>query len=512
MRRVRTRTVTVGGPGGGRHTQPEPVDHCGREYEGTVTLTAVDNDTDGPETKRVTISADADNDQGITDPTNKTLTIEDDDNPPVVTLELSSTPIDENGGQSTLTARLDRASSQQIVVTVATGPAYTLSTPRTLTIPAGETASTGTPVALTAKDNDIDAADAEIMVGGTASGGLTVEAAELTITDDDTRGVTVSESELSIKEGQTDTYTVVLDSEPTATVTVTLAVTQTDDAVSTNQVSLTFIPGNWNTARTVTVRAADDDVTNDPPHRATITHTVTGGDYGENNVPAASVEVTVTDDESASTAVTLSVNPEAVTEGTSNRTVTVTGELDGAPRDDDTTVTLLVTPGTAQTTDFTAILPDPPTLTITEGRPSGMATFTLTPVNDDIDEPAETVTVGGTASGGLTVTPAELTITDNDNPPTLARLEVAAEQIEEAGGTTTVTATLSNPSSTATVVGLTVPVGAEAVELSESTLTLPAEAVSGTVTLTGVDNPAYTSHRAVTLQGAGDQPGLDGAA
>ena len=34
---------------------------------------------------------------------------------------------------------------------------------------------------------------------------------------------------------------------------------------------------------------------------ATITHTVTGGDYEGDNVPAAAVAVTVTDDESPST-------------------------------------------------------------------------------------------------------------------------------------------------------------------------------------------------------------------
>ena len=107
--------------------------------------------------------------------------------------------------------------------------------------------------------------------------------------------------------------------------------------------------------------------------------------------------------------------------------------------------------------------------------PSGTTTFTLTPVDDDIDEPNETVTVSGTASLSDGVEPATLTITDNDSPPTLDRLELEADQIEESGETTTLTAVLSNPSSVETVVGLTVPVGAEAVRLSASELTIPAE-------------------------------------
>ena len=179
------------------------------DTEGTVTVTAENNDIDGPERQTVTISADAENDLGVTDPPNKTLTIEDDDNPPEVTVVLSENAIDESGVDNhvTVTATLDRASSTQIVVTVATASAYTLSAPRTLTIPAGKTESEGNTVTLTAVDNDIDADNAEVMVGGTTRpSGLTVKAAELTITDDDTRGVTVSPTELTVIEGSSDTF------------------------------------------------------------------------------------------------------------------------------------------------------------------------------------------------------------------------------------------------------------------------------------------------------------------
>ena len=195
--------------------------------EGTVTLTAVENTTDAPD-KQVTVKGEVKEEDyplGTIHPATAELTVTDDDDPPVVTLVLSerklpSYSIDESGVDNsvTVTATLDRESSEQIVVTVSTASAYTLSTPRTLTIPAGETASQGRVVTLTAKDNDIDADDATVMVGGTTSPrGLEVKEAALTITDEDTRGVTVSEAELSIKEDNTDTYTVVLDSEPTDT-------------------------------------------------------------------------------------------------------------------------------------------------------------------------------------------------------------------------------------------------------------------------------------------------------
>ena len=466
---------------------------------------AVENTTDAPD-KQVTVRGEVKEEDyllGPIAPATAELTVTDNDNPPEVTLVLSETQIDEDGGVSTVTATLDRASSQQIVVTVATASEYTPSTPRTLTIPAEKTESEGNTVTLTAVDNDIDAADATVMVSGTTRpSGLTVNAPELTIRDDDTRGVTVSRDTLSIREDETATYTVVLDSEPTAPVTVELAVEQTDDAVrSVSPEQVTFTTGNWDGKQPVTVRADDDDVRNTIPKTATITHTVTGGDYEDYNVQAAAVPVTVTDDESPSTTVTLRVNPDAVTEGTS-RTVTVTGELDGAPEEnDDIDVSVTVTSGTADQDDFNAA---PVMLTIREGDVSGTVSLTLTDMDDGIDEPdEETVTVSGTAAGtGLTVTPAELTIRDNDNTPTVT-LVLTPDSISEDGEESTVTATLSNPSSEATTVTvLEAPAGEY--RLSRTSLTIPAEATESrgeAVTLTAEDNDTDDPDKQVRVSG-----------
>ena len=472
---------------------------------GTVTVTAEDNNIDGPETTTVTVSADAENVLGVTDPADAALTIQDDDGPPTVTLAVSPNPIPENGGVSTLTARLDRPSSRPIVVTVAPDPAYTLDGNPTLTFPAGATARQGT-VVLTAKDNAIDAADATVSVGGTANPRLTVAAAELTITDNDTRGVTVSEQTLSIKEGgNPGTYTVVLASEPTGPVTI--AVASSDAAVRVNPSSLGFTAANWQTAQTVTVDAANDEVENNPPKTATITHTVSGGDYA--GVSAASVTVAVTDDESPSTAVTLSVSPAAVREGAGNRTVTVTGELNGEPRSAATVVTVSVTAGTATAgTDFS--VSPVPTLTIAEGQPSGTATFALTPVNDTIGEPDETVTVGGSTTVGLAVTEATLTIEDNDGPPAV-ELVLSANPISE-DETTQVTATLSHPSSADTTVEVSAaavhPAATGDIRLSGTSLTIPAGFMesSTSATLWARDNPVDEADAQVSVRGRAENP------
>ena len=114
----------------------------------------------------------------------------------------------------------------------------------------------------------------------------------VTIADDDTRGVTLSATTLGVNEGSTGAYTVKLDSQPTSPVTVTPSKTGSGD-VTFSPASLTFSTSNWPTAQTVTVTAAQDtDAVDD---NATISHTVSGGDYG--SVTAASVVVTVDDDE-----------------------------------------------------------------------------------------------------------------------------------------------------------------------------------------------------------------------
>ena len=109
-----------------------------------------------------------------------------------------------------------------------------------------------------------------------------------------TRGVTVSTAALTVNEGTTGTYTVVLDSQPTANVTVTPSRTGSTD-VTFSPATLTFTALNWNTVQPVTVTAAQDsDAVDDS---ATISHAVTGGDYA--GVTVESVVVTVNDDDTA---------------------------------------------------------------------------------------------------------------------------------------------------------------------------------------------------------------------
>ena len=74
------------------------------------------------------------------------------------------------------------------------------------------------------------------------------------ITEDDSAGVSISRTTLTIAEGGSDTYTVVLDTEPSANVTVTIS-GHTGTDLTLDNTELTFTTGNWSTAQTVTVTA-----------------------------------------------------------------------------------------------------------------------------------------------------------------------------------------------------------------------------------------------------------------
>ena len=475
---------------------------------GTFTLTPTQDTVDEPDE---TVKVDGTTTVPGFAVTGTTLGITDDDASPTVTLSLSDTSIAEDGGVTTVTASLSHASSVATTVTVSVSPDspavagdYAVSANKVLTIAAGQTASTGA-VTVTGVDNDVDAADKTVRVKGTASNTVGTSGpadATLTLEDDDTRGVTVSKTDLDIDEGGSGTYTVVLDSEPTGQVAVTPS-RSSGDADVTVSGALTFTTANWDTARTVTVSSAEDlDAVDDT---AVIGHSVSGADYG--GVTAASVDVTVDDDETASSGVTLSVSPESVGEGASGTPVTVTAKLNGGTRGEATPVSVTVGSGTATSgTDFAAVTGF--TITIAANTLSNTGTFTLTPTQDTVDEPDETVAVDGTTTvPGFAVTGTTVGITDDDASPTVT-LSLSDTSIAEDGGVTTVTASLSHASSVATAVTVSVSPDSPAVTgdyaLSvNTTLTIAAgqTASTGAVTVTGVNNDVDTVDKTVRVKG-----------
>ena len=219
-----------------------------------------------------------------------------------VSLSLSPASISEESGTSRVTASLNRASPAATTVTVSAAPAspttaddFTLSSNTTLTIPVGQTSSSGM-VRIRAVGNRTATGDRTITVSGAATNASTVyQPADvtLTLTDNDTAGVTLSRTSLDVVEGGAgSTYTVVLDAQPTAALTVAASVTGDGD-IAVNPASVQFGDWDWNVPHTITVTAAADadyDV-----GTATISHTVTTTDSVWDDVTVADVSVTERD-------------------------------------------------------------------------------------------------------------------------------------------------------------------------------------------------------------------------
>ena len=115
----------------------------------------------------------------------------------------------------------------------------------------------------------------------TGAGVITVLPTALTVTEQDMPG---------------DSYTVVLDSRPTADVTVTVAGHSGTD-VTPDPDTLTFTTSNWDTVQTVTVTAGDDADTTDGA--VTLTHSAASTDTGYSGITIAGVVVTVRDNDTA---------------------------------------------------------------------------------------------------------------------------------------------------------------------------------------------------------------------
>ena len=365
-----------------------------------------------------------------------TVTIDDDDTASNrFTLAVNPTEVSEGVGSSgmavTVTATLNnapRTSNTDVTVSVGPGTAsandFEPVDDFTLTIDAGQMIGTAD-FQLKPVDDEVDESDETVRVSGSASG-LTMNspAPSVTILDNDTRGILVSPAKISVREGDTGEYDVSLATQPTRDVRIRISGHLGSDLL-VDDTTLDFTGQNWNMVQTVTVTAGTDmDNVQDP--NIVLTHTASSSDYGGET---ATVTVTILDTDQASTAVVLSVNPDRVSEkrGSGGETVTVTGQLNGATRTSATVVTVSVAADTAQPEDFTAVTDFP--LTIPANQASGTATFRLRPVNDTLDEDDETLEVSGTAD--LTVTPATLTIVDNDGAPSGIELSVSPRTLRE---------------------------------------------------------------------------------
>ena len=224
---------------------------------------------------------------------------------------MADVTVDEGAGTMTLILRLSHPSHEDIayvtrvvdVTGTATagddyddfllGPAGTAR----ITVPGGDLSHT---FDITLVDDGVDEADETIIILWQKSTSDEVTPVEInftgTITDNDTAGVTLSKTLLTVTEEDTtgDSYSVVLNSQPTADVVVTVAGHSGTDVTPT-PTTLTFTPINWETVQPVTVTAGTDmDMVNET---VSLTHSAASTDANYNGITIGGVAVSVHDDD-----------------------------------------------------------------------------------------------------------------------------------------------------------------------------------------------------------------------
>ena len=338
----------------------------------------------------------------------------------------------QEGSSADYTVVLDSEPTGDVTITIGGHANTDVSvSPGSLTFTSGnwETAQT---VTVTAAADADAVADAPVTLTHTVTGaaeyaGIAVDPVTVTITETDTPGVTISPTELTLVEGESRPYTVVLDTQPTDDVTITIGGHANTD-VSVSPGSLTFTSGNWETAQTVTVTAAADaDAVTDPT--VTLTHTGSGAtEYTD--VKGGEVDVTITETDTAGVAI--SKRALTLVEGESGD---YTLELTSEP-----TATVTVTLGGHAGTDVSV---SPDSLTFNAANWDTARTVTVT-VDHDPDTADAAVTLSHAVSGtgeyaGVTAGSVTVNITDDDNPVSIAA--DAASVVEGNAATFTLTRT-----------------------------------------------------------------------
>ena len=307
----------------------------------------------------------------------------------------------------------------------------------------------------------------------------------LRVRDDDKAGLKLSGSSLSTSEGEEETYTVVLTSQPITGSTVTVDVVSGDHTAATvSPASLTFgdeavgTDGSctdtdpcWDEPQTVTVSGVDDGVDNARSRSVSITHTAREGGYGD--VDSKDVRVTVTD-------------------GKEVAKLTITPDIPLKMDEDGGTGSYSVKLNT-EPTGYVTVEVESTNANVATVRP---ALLTFTPTNWNV---AQLITVTGVRNGKTTITndpdgggysgvrtaSVAVEVLEDDS----AGLRVPAQVVVAEGGTATYKVELKLRPSEAAPVTVTIGTDESIVRVAPSSLTFTHSNWNPkTVTVTGVSD------------------------
>ncbi|MFM7057108.1 MAG: hypothetical protein ACKO2P_09330, partial [Planctomycetota bacterium] len=227
-------------------------------------------------------------------------------------------------------------------------------------------------------------------------------------------GVTVSapSGTVTTEAGGSVTFTVQLNSEPVANVTIAVSSSDTTEG-STSTSLLTFTPANWNVPQTVTATGVDDLVDDGNISWTVVLAAASSADSVYSGINPADVSLSNTDNDTAG--VTVSA-PSGIVTTEAGGSVTFTVRLNSEPV---ANVTIAIS-----SSDTTEGSVSPASLTFTAANWNSPQTVTVTGVDDTIFDGtiAYTAVIAAAVSAdtlynGINPADLSLTNTDNDSPP-----------------------------------------------------------------------------------------------
>ena len=439
---------------------------------------------------------------------------------PVVTLVLSDRAVSENGGAATVTATLDKESSQATTITVSeSSDAVNLTGSATLTIAANSTTTTDT-VTLTGVDDDVFTGNRFAAISGTAvnTDGVTQPTdVRLVVRDDETVPLEDVERDSALDFSGLDTAT---NNNPYGVWSdgTTMWVT---DSIDDKLYAYKTNPGQADHGAQETAKEFDLDADNGSPRGiwsdgVTIWVVDSGGDnvFAYRMAPGepghGNRESDKELDLDASNINPAGVWSDGVTIWVADRSVTrlyayrmAPGESGHGDRESGKEFAL-----DPNNDSPSGVWSDGTTIWVGDTGDDKLFAYTLSgrsrAAGKDIALHGDNGQSTGVFADGTTLWVADSTadkLFAYSRPPT-ATLELSDRAVSENGGTATVTATLDLESSQATTI--TVSESSDAVNLTGSaTLTIAANSTTttDTVTLTGVDDDVFTGNRFAAISG-----------
>jgi hypothetical protein len=405
-----------------------------------------------------------------------------------VSITPTKTTATEAGANGSYSVKLNTQPIAPVTINLATGSQIQPITALTFTATNWNVAQT---VAVKAVDDNLVEGNHAGAIAHTATStdtnynSITISPVNIAITDNDTAGVSITPTNATATEGgATGTYSVKLNSQPTAPVTINLATGSQIQPIT----ALTFTATNWNVAQTVAVAAVDDNAV-EGNHAGAIAHTATSTDTNYNSITIPAVSVAITDNDTAD----FSIAPTNITATEGGATGSYKVKLTSQP----------TAPVTISFNTSNQLNPIPTPITFDSTNWNVAQTVTVTAIDDNLAQGTHSGTIAHTvtstdANYNAKVIPnVTASITDNDSPG-ISIVQSEGETAIAEGGATDSYGLLLTTAPTANVT-INFDTGSQINAIAPVTFTPNNWNVAQNVTVTAIDDSIAQGTRSGTI-------------